>query len=153
MPSPALAQQVHRRVRHLTHNPDSYAAVKERLTQLANRLYPKWSRSFHEAHSPLEAAVRLAIVGNLLDAGPKLRLDDEAVTAVFHEALTAGCIDDQDVSRALCQFSGIISVLSTPEKMRLIELLVERVIYDRANETVAITFRPTGFESILEETA
>ena len=32
VPSPALAQPVHRRVRQLTHNPDPYAAVKERLT-------------------------------------------------------------------------------------------------------------------------
>lgn len=86
--SPVLAQQVHRKVRQLTRNPDPYAALKQRLHALALRLYPQWSRLFHETHPPLEAAVRLAIVGNLLDAGPKLRLDDDAVIAVLQEALT-----------------------------------------------------------------
>jgi len=41
--------------------------------------------------------------------------------------------------------------LTTPEKVRLLQLLVQKVVYDRARETVAITFHPSGFEAILEE--
>jgi uncharacterized protein with ATP-grasp and redox domains len=37
----------------------------------------------------MEAAVRLAIVGNLLDVGAKTQLDDNAVLAAFQNALTA----------------------------------------------------------------
>lgn len=46
-----------------------------------------WRARFHSAFPPLEAAVRLAIVGNLLDLGAKTQLSEEAVLAAFEEAL------------------------------------------------------------------
>lgn len=88
-PSPVLAQQVHRLVRQLTRNSDPYAVVKERMNRWATELYPTWHHLFHEAHPPLDAAVRLAIVGNLLDAGPKMQLSDDILHTAFEEALTA----------------------------------------------------------------
>jgi uncharacterized protein with ATP-grasp and redox domains len=87
--APVLTQQVHRLIRQLTRNSDPYAVVKERMNRWAAELYPTWHRLFHEAHTPLEAAVRLAIVGNLLDVGPKMQLDDDVLHAAFEEALTA----------------------------------------------------------------
>ncbi len=89
LPPPVLAQQVHRLVRQLTGNSDPYAAVKTRWNQWAAKLYPVWHRRFREAYPPLEAAVRLAIVGNLLDVGTKMQLDDDAVLRAFEDALTA----------------------------------------------------------------
>jgi uncharacterized protein with ATP-grasp and redox domains len=89
LPAPALAQQAHRMIRELTHHPDPYATVKRQLNQLAAELYPTWHRRFREKFPPLEAAVRLAIVGNLLDVAAKTRLDDANVAAAFADALTA----------------------------------------------------------------
>ncbi len=88
-PSPVLAQKLHRLIRQQTGNPDPYATLKTQLNQRALRLYPEWHRRFRQAWPPLEAAVRLAIIGNLLDAGAKTQLDDAAVLAAFAEALTA----------------------------------------------------------------
>jgi len=85
---PALVQQMHRRIRRLTGNPDPYAAVKQWLNERAAALYPEWHRRFQEAHPPFEAAVRLAIVGNLLDVGAKTQLNDDMMLAAFEEALT-----------------------------------------------------------------
>jgi damage-control phosphatase, subfamily I len=89
LPPPVLGQQVHRLIRQLTHNPDPYAAIKERMNRRAAELYPHWHRLFREAHPPLEAAVRLAIVGNLLDVGAKTQLSAAPVRAAFEDALTA----------------------------------------------------------------
>jgi uncharacterized protein with ATP-grasp and redox domains len=89
LPPPVLGQQVHRLIRQLTGNPDPYAAVKERMNQQAAKLYPTWHSIFRQAHSSLDAAVRLAIVGNLLDVGAKTQLDAAAVRAAFDDALTA----------------------------------------------------------------
>ncbi|XHR31045.1 MAG: recombinase family protein [Chthoniobacteraceae bacterium] len=95
------------------------------------------------------------VTSRLADLQDQIRAGENRLAEIAIElaALGDGNIDEQDVSRALGHFSEIVSVLSTPEKIRFIELLVERVIYDRANETIAITFRPTGFETILEQTA
>ena len=86
---PALAQAIHRLIRRLTRNPDPYAAIKERLNQRAEDLHPIWRERFRERFSPLEAAVRLAIVGNLLDVGAKTQLSDDTLLAAFEGALTA----------------------------------------------------------------
>ena len=61
-------------------------------------------------------------------------------------------IDETHVADAIGRFSKVAAALTTPEKVRLLELLIERISYDRAKETVAITFRPSGFDAILEET-
>jgi hypothetical protein len=86
---PRLGQMLHCFLRHLIGHPDPYAAVKRRLTQRAHKLYPTWHRQFHQVFPPLEAAVRLAIVGNLLDVGAKTQLDDRSVRAAFEDALAA----------------------------------------------------------------
>lgn len=86
---PILAQRLHAFIRQALEDPDPYAEVKAQLNQRAARLFPIWRRRFHEAFPPLEAAVRLAIVGNLFDVGAKTQLSDTAVLASFEEGLTA----------------------------------------------------------------
>jgi hypothetical protein len=97
LPPPVLGQQVHRLIRRRTGNPDPYAAVKERMNQQANDLYPLWHPIFRQAHAPLDAAVRMAIVGNLLDMGAKTQLDSASMLAAFEGALSAplrGCLTE-----------------------------------------------------------
>lgn len=89
LPPPVLGQQLHRRIRQLTGSRDPYANVKERMNQRADELYPTWHQLFRDTHPPLEAAARLAIVGNLLDVGAKTQLDASAVRGAFEEALIA----------------------------------------------------------------
>lgn len=86
---PALAQAIHRLIRDLTHNPDPYVRVKARLNKLAGRLYPTWRQRFRSRFEPLEAAVRLAIVGNLLDVAAKIHLTESAMLDAFQAALSA----------------------------------------------------------------
>ncbi len=97
LPPPVLGQQVHRLIREWTGNTDPYARVKERMNLHAARVYPIWHSIFRQAHEPLDAAVRLAIIGNLLDAGAKTQLDAASVHAAFEGALSAplrGSIDE-----------------------------------------------------------
>lgn len=96
---PAMAQEVHRLIREATHNPDPYAAVKEQLNRRAAMLEPAWRKRFGEVFPPFEAAVRMAIVGNLLDVAAKTQLGDADVLAAFERALTAplvGSVDELD---------------------------------------------------------
>ncbi len=100
LPPPALAQSVHRLIRQRTANPDPYAAIKGRLNQLARELYPVWRARFREVYPPFEAAVRLAIVGNLLDVGAKTEMTQSAVLAAFEEALQAPLLGSVDALQA-----------------------------------------------------
>jgi uncharacterized protein with ATP-grasp and redox domains len=97
LPPQVLGQRVHRLIRQLTGNSDPYAAIKEKMNQQAAKLYPMWHAIFRQAHSPLDAAVRMAIIGNLLDVGAKTQLDDASVRTAFEGALSAplrGSIDE-----------------------------------------------------------
>jgi len=84
---PALSQQIHRLVREITRCADPYATIKSNLNRLAAELYPVWHQRFREIYPPLEAAVRLAIAGNLLDAGVNLELDRQSVDSALAHAL------------------------------------------------------------------
>ncbi len=97
LPPPVLGQRVHRLIRDLTQNPDPYAAVKARMNQRAGELHPYWERMFRGYFPPLEAAVRLAIVGNLLDSGARMESATLAMDAAFRDALSAplrGSVDE-----------------------------------------------------------
>ncbi len=86
---PALALRIHRFIRDATNNPDPYAEVKDRLNRRAALLEPTWHKRLAEAFPPFEAAVRMAIFGNLLDVAAKTKLGEADVDAAFGHALTA----------------------------------------------------------------
>lgn len=89
LPPPVLAQRVHRLVRRLTRCEDPYVSVKARLNEQALRQYPVWHDLFHRDYPRMEAAARLAIIGNLMDVGAKTNLDPSGVKTAFERALSA----------------------------------------------------------------
>jgi uncharacterized protein with ATP-grasp and redox domains len=89
LPAPALAQRIHRLIRGVTGNPDPYAALKQKLNGRARELDRAWHDRLARLYPPLEAAVRLAIVGNLLDAGAKTQLGEAEVLPALERALEA----------------------------------------------------------------
>jgi len=60
-------------------------------------------------------------------------------------------VDQADVKKALAMFDPIWDVLYPKEQARIMHLLVEKVIYDGAQGTIAITFRPMGMKSLASE--
>jgi uncharacterized protein with ATP-grasp and redox domains len=67
---PQIGDEVHRLVRLLLGDGDPYRTFKETTTREALALYPRLERLLSEAEDRLETAVRLAIAGNIIDAGP-----------------------------------------------------------------------------------
>ena len=58
---------------------------------------------------------------------------------------------EDDLVAALRRFDPIWETLSPREQARIVHLLVERVAYDGAKGTVAVTFRPGGIRALTEE--
>ncbi len=82
-PPAAMAQRVHRRIRELTGNADPYLEAKDRLNAIALELLPPLREELSAAADPFDLAVRLAIVGNLMDLGVRSALDEPH----FHAAV------------------------------------------------------------------
>jgi site-specific DNA recombinase len=73
-------------------------------------------------------------------------LDEEA-------ALVGRLIDAADLREALRAFDPVWEQLTIPEQARVVQLLIERIDYDGAKGSMAITFRPGGVRTLATETA
>ena len=60
-------------------------------------------------------------------------------------------IDRDDLDRALAKFDPIWEVLLTPERERVLKLLIERISYDGATQKLAINWRLGGFCELAAE--
>lgn len=75
---PRIADLVHRALRAELGEGDPYLAYKEATTRAALELYPWLTERVASAPDPLAAAVRVAIAGSIIDAGP---IDDVPTVA------------------------------------------------------------------------
>lgn len=105
---PVMGQRIHRLIRAAVGNRDPYREVKDRMNRMAVQLLPAMREEMNRQHDRREAAVRLAIGGNLLDAGAKTQISAEGlpghletiwtqplrgdVDALFRAAERAHCI-------------------------------------------------------------
>jgi len=64
-------------------------------------------------------------------------------------ALVNQDVDPADVGRALAQFTDIWEVLLTPERERIVRLLIERVDYDGPSNELRFTFSPLGVATLV----
>lgn len=78
---------------------------------------------------------------------------DARLTEIAEElaVLQTAAVDKRDLVRALEMFDEVWACLFPREQERVIALLVERIEFDAARETVAVTFRPTGIRALAEE--
>jgi len=92
-PPPLLAGSIHRLIRESTGVSDPYAQVKARATTMALSLADQARAQVEAATDPFEAAVRLAIAGNVLDFGAFTHLDEHdierAIAGAFSQPLDA----------------------------------------------------------------
>ena len=65
--------------------------------------------------------------------------------------LEATQIDDQELGRILERFDPIWGVLLTPEKERILRLLIERIDYDRATGMLSFAFRLPGIATLITQ--
>ena len=68
-------------------------------------------------------------------------------------ALRRGRLDETDLTLALSAFDPVWGTLTPREQARVVQLLVERVDYDGSQGKVAITFQPTGIQTLADELA
>jgi site-specific DNA recombinase len=66
-------------------------------------------------------------------------------------AAERNCLDDAAAEAALARFDDIWAALSPREQVRLLALLVSRVEFDAADDTLAVTFQPMGIQTLIRQ--
>jgi len=91
--------------------------------------------------------------GRLAELQEQIQAKQRRATEVGEEliALQERTIGEPEVATALSQFDPVWNTLSPQERVRLLQLLLERVVYDGEKERVAITFRPSGIRELGKE--
>jgi site-specific DNA recombinase len=86
--------------------------------------------------------------GELAEVHRRTREAEIRLATIRKELEGLGKLDlvESDFERALSAFETVWSQLDAREKGRVLRLLLERVDYDSAKETVFLTFRPNGIK-------
>ncbi len=91
--------------------------------------------------------------GMLASLNERTRLAEQRATQVREQilALSKQVVDEREVVTALSVFDPVWDSLTSREQARIIQMMVDRVVYDGAKGTVAVTFRPTGLKMFADE--
>lgn len=84
---PSVGRDIHKIVNHLTGNNDPYLEIKRNSNRLAMRLMPALKELIRGSADPFEAAVRLAIAGNMIDYGQGGRVEEEQLKKTVFQCL------------------------------------------------------------------
>ena len=125
---PAMGQHVHRLIRELTGQADPYRRVKDRFNRLALDIYPRLKARVECSTKPLEAAVRLAVAGNVMDLGVNSHLDEEHVHEAIEHALKAPLDGDVEAfGQAVSSAKDVLYVADNAGEIVLDRLLIEQL--------------------------
>lgn len=111
-PAPWVARAVHRRLRTLTGVDDPYREVKARTTRAALALLPECRARIAAAADPFEAAVRMAIAGNVIDFGVEGSVGDADIRRALEAALEAPLAGEPAALRRAIEGAGSVLYLA-----------------------------------------
>ena len=147
---PVMGQRIHRLIRELTGEADPYRDIKDRFNRLALTLYPQLKERVKRSASPMEAAVRLAVAGNIIDCGVNSDLDEahvcDGVEHAFAEPLNG---DMTDVLDAISAAEHILYLADNAGEIVFDRLLIEQM--PRKNVTVVVRGGPVINDATMDD--
>ncbi|MBF0395736.1 MAG: recombinase family protein [Desulfobacterales bacterium] len=92
-------------------------------------------------------------ITKLADLQDAMRDIEAKINGIREElrAVKSNKLEAQDLKTAFGHFNDVWSLLSLREQARVIHLLIEKINYDGENQTVSITFRPSGIKTLAKE--
>jgi len=109
---PELSREVHQIIKRITKSKDPYKKVKDQSNEMAKNQYLYLKRLVTESDDPLLMAIKLSIVGNVIDFGTMNRLNvDDMIDNAFKQEFDSS------------SYSQFKSVLEQSEKILFLGLL------------------------------
>jgi site-specific DNA recombinase len=93
------------------------------------------------------------LIGRLADLQEKLAQVEKRAGGVREQidAIRRQRLDEEQASEALRLFDPVWESLAPREQARILQLLVERIVYDGARGNIAIRFHPTAIKALTDE--
>ena len=147
---PAMGQRIHRIIRREIGRRDPYQKIKQRMNQTAKSLLPSLRDAMSRQPDPREAAVRLAIAGNLLDSGAKTQIAAEDLAQHMNEIWTPPLRGDAaDLFKAAEQAHCILYLTDNAGEIFFDRLLIELLPAEKI--TVFVRGKPVLNDATMED--
>ncbi len=149
-PPAAMAQVIHRRIRKLCENDDPYRASKLRFNRLALDLLPDFQHRVEKSPDPWDAAVRLAIAGNIMDLGVKGGVGEAEIREVLDHSLQEPLHGSPaEFADAAGRARSILYLTDNAGEIVFDRLLIEHMPHQEV--TVAVRGSPVINDATLED--
>ena len=147
---PAMGQRIHRIIRREIGRRDPYKKIKQRMNQTAKSLLPALRDAMSRQPDPREAAVRVAIAGNLLDSGAKTQIDAENLAQHINDIWTPSLRGDAiDLFKAADQAHCILYLADNAGEIFFDRLLIESLPAEKI--TVFVRGKPVINDATMED--
>jgi site-specific DNA recombinase len=108
-------------------------------------------------HAELGKLAGKAQVGDprMADLNERVGDAERRLSEIESELATWGgnLVDEAEVAAALAEFDAVWDCLAPREQARIVELLVDQVVYDHERGCVSVAFRETGIKTLAAEMA
>jgi len=147
---PAMGQRIHRIIRKELGSVDPYREVKGHMNQMAAELMPALREQIQTHPDPFEAAVRVAIGGNLLDTGAKTQIAAHELPAHLETIWTEPLHGKvEDLSRAVEKARSILYLADNAGEIFFDRLLIEQLPAEKI--TLVMRGSPVLNDATLED--
>jgi len=147
---PELSREVHKIIKTITKSKDPYKKVKDQSNQKAKNLYPHLKKLVNEADDPLLMAVKLAIVGNVIDFGTtnRFNLEDMIDTAVKKQFVDEAY---PQFKKTLEQAKTILYLADNSGEIFFDKLLIEKLTKRGKDITYVVKANPIINDVLVED--
>jgi len=138
---PELSREVHKIIREITKSKDPYKKVKDQSNEMAKKEYPYLKKLVNESDDPLLMAIKLSIVGNVIDFGTtnRFNVDDMIDNAVKREFDASSY---PQFKRALEQSETILYLADNTGEIFFDKLLLEELAKRQKQITYVVKANP-----------
>jgi len=147
---PELSRDVHKIIKTITKSKDPYKKVKDQSNEMARNLYPHLKKLVDEADDSLFMAIKLAIVGNVIDFGASNRFNIEDMIDVAVKQKFADEAYPQ-FKKTLEQAKTIIYVADNSGEIFFDKLLIEELKKRGEKITYVVKANPIINDALIGE--
>ena len=147
---PELSRDVHKIIKTITKSKDPYKKVKDESNQKVKNLYPHLKKLVNDADDPLLMAVKLAIVGNVIDFGTtnRFNLEDMIDTAVKKHFVDEAY---PQFKKTLEQAKNILYLADNSGEIFFDKLLIEELTKSGKDITYVVKANPIINDVLVED--
>jgi uncharacterized protein with ATP-grasp and redox domains len=147
---PELSREVHKIIREITGSKDPYKKVKNKSNEMAKKVYSYLKNFVEESDDPLLIAIKLSIIGNVIDFGSTNRFSiDEMIEN--SDKLKFDSSSYPEFKRVLNQSDTILYLADNTGEIFFDKLLIEKLVKMGKQITYVVKRNPIINDALIED--